>query len=263
MDIRNSARFSSTLFLLSVLLTSCSSPPQPVAAPALVSQDAQFRTMWDDIYERLKPEIQNGSIVVERRNAGAASPSPAGSHIGTHDVRPPSTAQARMDDAPPVTSSAMPATDQTSKTAETSLNETSTNKTSTSETSTAEYIRVRFSDQVLFASGDDRISEDGIAVLGRLGAILKDEANIQIAIQGHTDDKPIRDRLRQRFQDNQALSQARASNAASILAQSGVPLSWLTLQWFGENQPLLSNDSEEGRRKNRRVEILIAPKENR
>jgi chemotaxis protein MotB len=119
------------------------------------------------------------------------------------------------------------------------------------------------SDRVLFASGDDRISEEGITVLARLGAILKDEANIQIAIQGHTDNKPIRDRLRHRFADNQALSQARASNAASILERSGVPMPWLNLQWFGESQPLAANDSEDSRRKNRRVEILITPKEHR
>ena len=53
-----------TLFILGVLLTSCSAPPPPVATPAPASQEVQFRTMWDDIYERLKPEIQNGSIIV-------------------------------------------------------------------------------------------------------------------------------------------------------------------------------------------------------
>mgnify|MGYP003382062228 CR=1 FL=1 len=241
-------RYSRILFLLSALLMSCSSPPPPAATPALVSQDVQFRTMWDDIYERLKPEIQNGSIVVERGKAGTAPRSPAGSHMVRRELHTPATAQARIDGTLPDTPAAP------SSGAAASLPD---------DTSTAEYIRVRLSDRVLFASGDDRISEEGVTVLARLGAILKDEENIQIAIQGHTDNKPIRDRLRPRFADNQALSQARASNAASILERSGIPLPWLTLQWFGENQPLSPNDSEESRKKNRRVEILITPKEHR
>ncbi|MCC6140857.1 MAG: OmpA family protein [Nitrospira sp.] len=261
MAILRTARFSRTVLALSALLSGCSSHPPPVATPAPVSQDVQFKTMWDDIYERLKPEIQNGSIVVERGNAGTPSLSPAGSHIAKHDVRPPSAVQPPIDGTPPVKPTTMSATGHAPETSMILPSKASPADISTAKTSAAEYSRVRFSDRVLFASGDDRISEDGIAVLGRLGAILKDEENIQIAIQGHTDDKPIRDRLRQRFEDNQALSQARASNAASILARSGIPQQWLTLQWFGESQPLLPNDSEEGRRKNRRVEILIAPKE--
>jgi len=214
--------------------------------------------MWDDIYERLKPEIQNGSILVERGQSVTASLSPAGAKqadarmAGTQtaesDVRPPSTAQSSIDSVP----SGMPG-DHPSESA----------MAHSGDGSISEYIRVRLSDKVLFASGDDRISEDGVAVLTRLGTILKDEENIQIAIQGHTDNKPIRDRLRRRFPDNQALSQARASNAASILEHSGIPSPWLTLQWFGESYPLLPNDSEESRRKNRRVEILITPTENR
>jgi flagellar motor protein MotB len=213
----------------------------------LGSQELQFRTMWDDIYERLKPEIQNGSIVVERGKGGTAVLSPAGSHIVRHEIRAPSTAQVRIDSTQPLRSAGL-APDAAPLHADAPADE---------------YIRVRLSDRVLFESGDDRISEEGITVLARLGAILKDEANIQIAIQGHTDNKPIRDRLRHRFADNRALSQARASNASSILERSGVPLPWLSLQWFGESRPIAANDSEDSRRKNRRVEILITPKESR
>lgn len=237
-----------TLFILVVLLTSCSAPPPPVTTPAPASQEVQFRTMWDDIYERLKPEIQNGSIIVERGKAATASLSPSESHKVRHEIRLPSAIPARIDGTPP----GVPADSATDAAA-----------ALPSDASPSEFIRVRLSDQVLFASGDDRISEEGITVLARLGTILKDEVNIRIAIQGHTDNKPIRDRLRHRFADNQALSQARASNAAAILERSGVPMPWLNLQWFGESQPIAANDSEESRKKNRRVEILITPKENR
>ncbi len=240
---------ASTFFIFGVLLTSCSAPPPPVATPAPASQEVQFRTMWDDIYERLKPEIQNGSIIVERGKAATASLSPpSDSHKVRHEIRLPSAIQARIDGTPP----GIPADRATDAAA-----------ALPGEASPSEFIRVRLSDRVLFASGDDRISEEGITVLARLGAILKDEANIRIAIQGHTDNKPIRDRLRHRFADNQALSQARASNAAAILERSGVPMPWLNLQWFGESQPIAANDSEESRKKNRRVEILITPKEDR
>jgi chemotaxis protein MotB len=126
-----------------------------------------------------------------------------------------------------------------------------------------EYIRVRLTDRVLFDSGADYVSPEGIDVLTRLGAILKDERDIEITIQGHTDNRPIRERLRPKFPDNMALSQARAANASQILKNSGVQQDALVLKWFGETHPMTSNDSEDNRRKNRRVEIMITPKEGR
>lgn len=226
--------------IVSSLLISFGCAATPPASPT--NQEKQFTNMWDEIYLRLKPEIETGNISVDRgrtsqtgqRTDGPANATSAGT------AGQPGKGDRQKGPAGYGSSSAMdPAAGQ--------------------DDTTGEYIRIRFTDRVLFDSGDDRIKPDGIDVLTRLGHILKDERGLAIVIQGHTDNVAIRERLRSRFPDNMTLSQARATNAAQVLHQSGVPPTTTRLAWFGEDRPISSNDTEEGRRKNRRVEIVILP----
>lgn len=209
-----------------LLLVGCAAPS---AAPS-GSHGKQFTTMWEEIYGRLKPEIDSGNISVERGEVTLASPSVMTDQASTNsDGAGLSSSAAAVGTAAPGAAS-------------------------------REFIRIRLTDRVLFDSGDDQIKADGVNVLSRLGRILAGEKGLEIVIQGYTDNASIRERLRSKFSDNMALSQARAANAAQILRSNGVAPESLRLEWFGESRPISSNDSEEGRRRNRRVEIMITPK---
>ena len=209
-----------------LLLTGCAAS-QPAPSEG---HGKQFTTMWEEIYGRLKPEIDSGNISLERGPATLASSSLMHDQAGipSDGTVPPSS----------------PAADGTPGSGATSR----------------EYIRIRFTDRVLFDSGDDQIKVGGVDVLTRLGRILAGEQGLDIVIQGYTDNASIRERLRSRFSDNMALSQARAANAAQILRSNGVAHESVRLEWFGESRPISSNESEDGRRRNRRVEIMITPK---
>ena len=69
---------------------------------------------------------------------------------------------------------------------------------------------------------------------------------------------PIGPELRQRFPSNSELSSARASDVVRFLAAKGVPQNIMSAQGFGDSRPVASNDTPQGRAKNRRVEIVIA-----
>lgn len=237
----------SVLFLGSVFLPAGCAAPRPVTSE---SHGKQFTTMWEEIYGRLKPEIDSGNIFVERGEAdsfrpasgtiAAAGESGSGSD-GSRLASANGTPGTGSDSAAPSLFSAA-------------------GSGSGSKDPPREYIRIRLTDRVLFDSGEDRIKADGIDVLTRLGRILVGEQGLNIVIEGHTDNVSIRERLRPRFPDNMALAQARAINAAQILRNSGVTGDGLRLAWFGESRPIGSNESEEGRGRNRRVEIMITPK---
>ena len=199
--------------------------------------------MWDEIYTRLKPEIENGNIYVERGNTAQSPPAaPETPRVASSTVSEKNNGPPLPEDAPGTSLSAGP------------------KPVGAQEPPGTQYIKIRLTDRVLFDSGDDQIKGDGIEVLSRLGTILRDEQNLTILIQGHTDNVQIRERLRVRFPDNMALSKSRAMNTAKIIQRSGVSSDSIRLEWFGESRPISGNDSEEGRRKNRRVEIMIVPK---
>lgn len=235
----------SVLFLGSLVLSVGCAAPRPAPSDG---HGKQFTTMWEEIYGRLKPEIDSGNISVERGGADssrtASSTTAAAGDSGLNGSSPSSTTGRpgmSPDGVAPSLSSAAGGGPG-------------------SGDATREYIRIRLTDHVLFDSGDDQIKADGVDVLTRLGRILVGDQGLNIVIEGHTDNVPIRERLRSRFSDNMALSQARATNAAQILRISGVTGDGLRLEWFGDSRPIGSNDSEDGRRRNRRVEIMITPK---
>lgn len=75
---------------------------------------------------------------------------------------------------------------------------------------------------------------------------------------GHTDNVPVSDKSVS-FKDNWELSSQRALNATKVLAAYGVKENKLAAAGFGSNDPVASNDFEEGRAKNRRVELMLVP----
>lgn len=109
-------------------------------------------------------------------------------------------------------------------------------------------------DPLLFRSGESRLQPRGRAVLRRLAGVAG-RHGLALRVEGHTDDVPVRGgRLRSNWQ----LSAVRATAVVEHLAAvEGVPPERLSAAAFGEHRPRASNATDEGRRRNRRVEIVL------
>jgi chemotaxis protein MotB len=115
-------------------------------------------------------------------------------------------------------------------------------------------------EKVLFDSGSAEIKKDGKKVLDRVGEILKQVTDKQINIEGHTDNVPISSKLQQRFPTNWELSTTRATTVVRYLQEkAGLDPKLMNAAGFAEYRPLEPNDTEEGRAKNRRIEIILTP----
>ena len=120
-------------------------------------------------------------------------------------------------------------------------------------------VYVSLTDKLLFPSGSIVIDEKGKQALTQLAEVLKQQPEINIAVEGHTDSQKITN-LGQ-IKDNWDLSVLRATSVVRYLTEiSKVESVRMTATGKGEFQPLDSNSSAEGRSKNRRIEIVLSPK---
>ncbi len=118
---------------------------------------------------------------------------------------------------------------------------------------------LRFPSEIAFTSGRADANDLFLETLARLIPILASTRG-DIIISGHTDNIPITGGS---FRSNWDLSSARASSVVHILVDSDqIPSERITVQGFGDSRPLADNETEEGRAKNRRVEITILVQEN-
>ncbi|NKJ20039.1 OmpA family protein [Dyella sp. SG609] len=122
--------------------------------------------------------------------------------------------------------------------------------------------RIGIRGNVLFALNSDQLQPEGREVLrslaGPLTGYLKSRDEI-LMVSGFTDDRQVRDGNRQ-FADNWELSAERALTVTRTLIAEGVPASSVFAAAFGAEQPVGSNASEDGRSRNRRVEIAPVPR---
>ena len=121
--------------------------------------------------------------------------------------------------------------------------------------------RFVFQSEVLFDQGQANIGNSGEEQLQKLAVTLADIAtkipddiNWVLQVEGHTDDIPI---SAGRFADNWDLSTERALSVVRFLASQGVPANRLAATGYGEFQPLASGDTDDARRRNRRIELKI------
>jgi chemotaxis protein MotB len=109
----------------------------------------------------------------------------------------------------------------------------------------------------MFPSGGWQIPSDS-PVLNRITPILAKLQNTQIAVRGYTDNTPVGPQLqRMGIANNNDLSMRRAQSVVDYLASHGVNRSLLSAQGFGESNPVVSNDTPQGRARNRRVDIVL------
>ena len=116
-------------------------------------------------------------------------------------------------------------------------------------------------DKILFASGEATVKKEGLDVLSRVVEILKTVKDKNIRIEGHTDNVKITSRLAKIYPTNWELSAARAINVSKYLQQQGIDPAILSATAFGEYQPVADNATPEGRAKNRRIAIILLPKD--
>jgi len=123
--------------------------------------------------------------------------------------------------------------------------------------------RIGIRGSVLFALNSDQLQPEGHEVLKSLAAPLADYLKSRdeiLMVSGFTDDRQVRDGNRQ-FADNWELSAERALTVTRALIADGLPASSVFAAAFGAEQPVGSNADDEGRAKNRRVEISPIPKQ--
>jgi outer membrane protein OmpA-like peptidoglycan-associated protein len=117
-----------------------------------------------------------------------------------------------------------------------------------------EGLKVTFDAGILFATGSSTLSPDSQDALTKFAQTLVENPETNISISGHTDNTGS-DAI------NQPLSEKRAESVANFLALKGVARNRMTTVGNGSKQPVVSNDTPEGRTKNRRVEIIILANE--
>ncbi|NUQ26464.1 MAG: OmpA family protein [Saprospiraceae bacterium] len=119
---------------------------------------------------------------------------------------------------------------------------------------------VALSDKLLFESGSAKMDRRGRDALSSLSNVLSKYPDLDIIVEGHTDNVPVKGGA---FADNWDLSVIRATAVARLLTKDyALNPNQVTAAGRGEFQPKASNESREGRALNRRTEIIIAPKLN-
>ena len=115
-------------------------------------------------------------------------------------------------------------------------------------------------DKILFNTGSVVINDRGKELLAKIADSLRDNLNQKILVEGHTDNVGIGTELRQRFPTSWELSTARATAVARFLQEvTGLEPERLSACGYSFYRPLAPNDTEEGRRQNRRIEIILGP----
>jgi len=119
-------------------------------------------------------------------------------------------------------------------------------------------VYVSLAEQLLFGSGSITVDSKGVSALQQLAKAVKDQKDINIIVEGHTDNVPI-SKKSQYMQDNWDLSVMRATSITRILTRAGVSSKQITPSGRGEYSPLAANDTPQNKQKNRRTEIIITP----
>jgi chemotaxis protein MotB len=119
-------------------------------------------------------------------------------------------------------------------------------------------VYVAMSDKLLFQSGSATVDKRGKEALAKLAEVLKVQTDIDVMIEGHTDNKPINT---VQFKDNWDLSVIRATSVVRILTKDyGIKPLQIQPSGRGEFMPVATNETADGRTRNRRTEIIISPK---
>ena len=120
-------------------------------------------------------------------------------------------------------------------------------------------VYVSMENKLLFKSGSWAVGTEGRVAIEQLGTVLEDNPDIVVLIEGHTDNDPFSSRGQ--IANNWDLSTKRATAIVQILSENtAINPKSLTAAGRGEFAPIASNETTEGKSKNRRIEIVLTPK---
>jgi chemotaxis protein MotB len=123
-------------------------------------------------------------------------------------------------------------------------------------------LTINMVEKVLFNSGQAQVKPAGLNILTQVSDVLKNVTDKQIRIEGHTDNVPIGVKIRDKFPTNWELSTARATNVVRFfIDRGGVGRESLEAVGFADTRPVASNDTDAGRTENRRIEIVLYPRD--
>jgi chemotaxis protein MotB len=120
-----------------------------------------------------------------------------------------------------------------------------------------EWIEVNIKASVLYGSGSSELSSAAKEVLGKVSGVLQNKLN-PIHVEGYTDNEPI---STVRFPSNWELSAARAASVVRYFEQQGLDPERMAAVGYGEHHPVASNETEDGRSRNRRIALVISRNE--
>lgn len=123
----------------------------------------------------------------------------------------------------------------------------------------SDYSAISLKSDVVYESGSVELNARGKAALMNVSRQLLEYTDRIVSIEGHTDSMQITARLAQTYPSNWELSSARAAEAANFLVGLGIPEERLRVVGHGPMRPIRSNDTEQGRAANRRIEIRLVP----
>ncbi len=122
----------------------------------------------------------------------------------------------------------------------------------------ADGLHIMLPHDVLFASGSVQLKPEGQQLIAELVTEIRQQP-YQIAVLGFTDNVPVGSQLRDQFPSNWEVAGARAASVVRLMQAEGVPAAQLVAVSQGENQPIASNATADGRAQNRRIDVRIRP----
>src|SRR5512145_2609062 len=121
-------------------------------------------------------------------------------------------------------------------------------------------VTVAIADRVLFPSGQATLTPAGERVIDKVGTALAGVTDRRVLIEGHTDNVPIGPDLKSRFPTNWELSTARATEVVKrLIRHAHLPPDRVQPAGRADTDPVTSNDTDDGRQRNRRIEIILLP----
>lgn len=117
---------------------------------------------------------------------------------------------------------------------------------------------ITMANRILFNAGRATVAKESKEIIAKLADVIKKNQGLTILVEGHTDNDPVKIH-RAKYKDNWSLSVARSINVVRELEGLGVTTNRLTASGKGDTQPVASNDTDEGKEKNRRTEFVVVP----
>jgi chemotaxis protein MotB len=121
-------------------------------------------------------------------------------------------------------------------------------------------VYVSLSEKLLFGSGSTTVDKKGEDAIKKLAEVLKKQPDVNIMVEGHTDDVPVNKNSGAAFSDNWDLSVLRATEITRILVKEGVSGKRITASGRSQFVPVAEGKTPEVRQMNRRTEIILTPK---